>query len=155
MVLNTPMRQRHTTPCSGAHKAGLAVARLEHTQPSCAVSVNGSGERSSVFGVPAERCGRDLKPANAINHGPFAMRHIGSREPGVGKVSNPAGEIHAAIQRSEHRQQTIFLLRGGEHLAQPDDNARRRREQPKNVETDLKYLPRPRRWPENLNYKTR
>ncbi len=147
------MRQRHTTPCSGAHKAGLAVARLENTRPSCAVSVNGSDERSSVFGVSAERCGRDLKPANAINHGPFAMRHIGSREAGVGKVRSPAGEIHAAIQRSEHRQQTIFLLRGGEHLAQPDDNARRRREQPKNVETDLKYLPRPRRWPETSTTK--
>jgi hypothetical protein len=39
-------------------------------------------------------------------------------------------------------------------LAQPDDNARRRWEQPKNVETDLEYLPRPRRWLENLNYKT-
>ncbi len=119
------MRQRHTTPGAGAHKAGLAVAGLEHTQPSCAVSVNGSGERLSVFGVPAERCRRDLKPANAINHGPFATRYIGSREPGVGKVRNPAGEIQAAIQRSEHRQQTIYLLRGGEHLAQPDDNARR------------------------------
>jgi hypothetical protein len=38
-------------------------------------------------------------------------------------------------------------------LAQPDDNARRRREQPKNVETDLKYLPRPRRWPETSTTK--
>jgi len=120
------MRRRHTTPVAGAHRAGLAVARLEHTRPSCAVSVNGSGERLSIFGVPAERCGRDLKPANAINHGPFAMRHIGSREPGVGKVRNPAGEIHAAIRRSEHRQKSIFLLRGGEHLAQTDGNAKRR-----------------------------
>ena len=116
--------------------------------------MNGSGERSSVFGVPAERCGRDLKPTDAINYGPFAMRHIGSREPEVGKVRNPAGEIHAAIRQSEYRQQTIFLLRDGEHLAQPDDNARRPWEQPKNVETDLEYLPRPRRWLENLNYKT-
>ena len=74
----------------------------------------------------AERCDRDLKPAEAINHGPFAMRHIGSREPGVGKVRNPAGEIHAAILGSEHRQQTVFLLRDGEHLAQSDDNARQR-----------------------------
>ncbi len=120
------MGQRHTTPGAGAPKAGLAVATLEHTRPSRAVGVNGSGERSSVFGVPAERGGRDLEPANDINHGPFAMRHIGSREPGVGKVRNLAGEVHVAVQRSEHRQQTIFLLRGGEHLAQPDDNARRR-----------------------------
>jgi hypothetical protein len=120
------MQQRHTTPGAGAHKAGLAVARLEHTRPSCAVSVNGSGERLSVLGVPAERYGRDLKPANAINDSPFATRHIGSREPAVGKVRNPAGEIQAAIQRSEYRQQSIFLLRGGGHFAQPDGNAKRR-----------------------------
>jgi hypothetical protein len=82
------------------------------------------------------------------------MRHIGSREPGVGKVRNPTGEIHAAILRSEHRQQTIFPLRDGEHLAQPDDNAQVAVRATEKVETDLEYLPRPRRWLENLNYKT-
>ncbi len=118
-----------TTPCNsrcGALTKPGWRSELEDTRPSCAVGENGSGERSSVFGVPAERCGRDLKPADAIIRGPFAICHIGSRETGVGKIRNPAGEIHAAILQSEHRQQTIFLLQDGEHLAQPDDNAKRR-----------------------------
>jgi len=42
--------------------------------------------------------------------------------------------IHAAIQRSEHSQETIFVLRGREHLAQPEDNARRQLEHRKQVE---------------------
>jgi hypothetical protein len=108
---------------------GCAAGSSEHSQPSCAVGVKGSGEKPRVFDVPAERCARDLKTADTIDCAHFAMRHVGSLEPGVGKVRNPAGEIHFAFLRSKHRTQMTFLLQDCEHLAQADDSATRERAQ--------------------------
>lgn len=134
--LNTRVYQRHTAWMRVLKEPGCAVGYSEHSQPSCAVGVSGSDGKSSVFGAPAERCGRDLNSADTVDCAYFAVRHNGSHEPGLHKVWEPAGEIRGAFLRSEHRTQMISLLRDCEHLAQPDDSARQQREQPKNVETD-------------------
>src|SRR3982750_1956458 len=92
--------------------------RLEQSRPSCAISGNRSDETSSRFAVPAERCARDLKLADTMNCA-SALRHTGSHERGIGEVRKPTRESHAAFRQSEHRTQTIFLLREGEQGAQP------------------------------------
>ena len=127
---------------------------LGQRQPSRAVSRNRNYRTSIVLNVPPERCARELEVAEAIDCAYFAIRRAGSSKKGIGQVSKPATEMHVAFQQPGHRTQMNFGLRDCEHLTQPDDSARRAERQRKNVETYVEYLPRPRRWPRNVNYIT-
>ena len=84
-----------------------------------------------VLDALEEACARHLKRAGAIDCAPCAVWRTASSEEGAGKVRMPATEMHVAFLRSEHRTQMIFGLHDFEHLAQPDDSAKRAEKQRK------------------------
>jgi hypothetical protein len=63
--------------------------------------------------------------------------------------------MHVAFQQSGQHTQMNFGLRDCEHLAQPDDSARRGEWQRKNAETYVEYLPRLRPWPRKRQLQNR
>jgi hypothetical protein len=139
------MRQRHFRGLDGTYALDFRGRSSNHSPPSCAVNKNRNYRSFIVVNVPPERCARELEVAEAFDGAYFAIRLTGSSKVGIGEVRKPATEMHAAFQRPGHRTQMNFGLRDCEHLAQPDDSAKRDERQRKNVETCIEYLPRSRR----------
>jgi hypothetical protein len=144
------MRQRQFRRWVGAYGIAFRGRRSRHSPPSYAVSGNRKYRTFIVLNVPPERCARELEVAEAFDGAYFAIRLVGSSRVGIGEVGKPATEMHVAFQQSGHRTEMNVGLRDCEHLAQPDDSAKRDERQQKNVETRVEYLPRPRRWARKL-----